>query len=120
MKPAVDPILSAAFLSSPCIPCAAEDWPVPASEGPRPRLHRNTPPDTDRKDVFRLYRAGGITGAGGEDAFSGRDTLTRRPACRPPLAAAGPRRTDKTGDLSAAESRRRNTMKQENITNKRT
>lgn len=48
-----------------------------ASDEMLPALHKNTPPDTDRADVLRLYRAGVITGVDDQGTFSGSGTLTR-------------------------------------------
>lgn len=48
-----------------------------ASDEMLPTLHENTPPDTDRADVLRLYRAGVITGTDGQGTFNGKGTLTR-------------------------------------------
>lgn len=48
-----------------------------ASDEMLPALHENTPPDTDRADVLRLYRAGVITGVDDQGTFNGGGTLTR-------------------------------------------
>ena len=42
-----------------------------------PALHQNTPPDTDRADVLRLYQAGVITSVDDQGTFNGNGTLTR-------------------------------------------
>ena len=42
-----------------------------------PALHQNTPPDTDRTDVLRLYQAGVITGVDEQGTFNGSAPLTR-------------------------------------------
>lgn len=42
-----------------------------------PTLHQNTPPDTDRVDVMRLYQAGVISGTDAQGIFNGKGTLTR-------------------------------------------
>jgi len=48
-----------------------------APENMLPALRQDTPPDTDRADVLRLYQAGVITGTDEAGTFHGENPLTR-------------------------------------------